>query len=138
MEKLRPETDLNDTIVGNYLKLLQFAFLPTTLDHCCYIYSSFFMEKLVGDLVKEEVIFDKDSNWLGRQVQERVGRNYKDVKRWTRRIDIFEKEILVIPINAFRHWFCVLVLHPGQLLKNPRECQLVYCDSMFERREFVV
>jgi len=28
MDKLKPETDLNDTIIGNYLKLLGFVYLP--------------------------------------------------------------------------------------------------------------
>lgn len=28
MDKLRPDTDLNDTIVGNYMKLIQFVFFP--------------------------------------------------------------------------------------------------------------
>ena len=28
MEGLRPDTDLNDTIIANYIKLMQFVFLP--------------------------------------------------------------------------------------------------------------
>jgi hypothetical protein len=28
MEGLRPDTDLNDTIISNYIKLMQFVFLP--------------------------------------------------------------------------------------------------------------
>jgi Ulp1 family protease len=31
MEKLRPDTDLNDTIVGNYIKMFNFVFLPQHL-----------------------------------------------------------------------------------------------------------
>ena len=134
MEKLKPEADLNDTIVGNYLKLLQFVFLPSSLDNTCHIFSSFFLEKLIGDLVKDEVIFDKEPGYLSSQVKQRVTKNYKDVKRWTRRIDIFEKDILVFPINAFRHWYCILVLKPALLLSNPQNCHIIYCDSMFEKR----
>lgn len=48
MDKLRPDTDLNDTIVGNYLKLLQFVFLPNEVDQKCNIFSSFFLEKLIN------------------------------------------------------------------------------------------
>lgn len=53
MDKLRPDTDLNDTIVGNYLKLLQFVFLPNEVDQKCNIFSSFFLEKLINEYVKE-------------------------------------------------------------------------------------
>jgi Ulp1 family protease len=61
------------------------------------------------------------------------------VKRWTKKLDIFEKDILVFPINAFKHWFCLLVLNPKYLLTpTPHKCQLIYCDSMLERKEFVV
>lgn len=43
MEKLKPETDLNDTIVHIYIKLLQFMFLPMEVDQKTHIFSSFFL-----------------------------------------------------------------------------------------------
>jgi sentrin-specific protease 7 len=137
MEKLRPETDLNDVIIGSYIKLLQFVFLPLQTDQSTYIFSSFFLEKIIGELVKDEVIYDKDSLWLVEQVRTKVKESYKNVKRWTKKIDIFEKEMLVYPINAFKHWFCILVLRPNSLISNSGTCEVVYCDSMFERRDFV-
>ena len=45
-----------------------------------------------------------------------VCENYLNVKRWTRKDDIFSKDVLVFPINMFNHWFCVLVNNPGALL----------------------
>ena len=60
------------------------------------------------------------------------------MKRWTKKIDIFEKEILVFPINAFRHWYCILVLRPNSLLTNNPKCELIFCDSMFEKRDYVI
>lgn len=62
--------------------------------------------------------------------RERVKENYKNVKRWTKKIDIFGKDILIVPINAFKHWFSVMVLRPQTLLTNASKCQIVYCDSM--------
>jgi Ulp1 family protease len=79
------------------------------------------------------VVYEKDQNFLIEQVKEKVKENYKNVKRWTRKIDIFDKDILVFPINAFKHWFCLLVLNPKYLLTptNPiAKCELIYCDSM--------
>lgn len=52
MDKLRPEADLNDTIVGNYLKMFSFVFLPSYLEERCFFFSTFFMEKLIGEYVK--------------------------------------------------------------------------------------
>jgi Ulp1 family protease len=72
MEKLRPETDLNDTIVHNYIKLLQLMFLPMEVDQKTHIFSSFFLEKLIGDYVKDEFVYDKEQAFLVQQVQEKV------------------------------------------------------------------
>lgn len=53
MDKLRPENDLNDVIIGTYIKLVQFVYLPLETDQKTHIFSSFFMDKLIGDLGKE-------------------------------------------------------------------------------------
>lgn len=140
LEKLQPNTDLNDTIVGNYIKMFNFVFLPQHLESKCYFYSSFFVEKLIAEFAKEDSIHDKDPSWLIAAVRERVHETYKNLKRWTRRVDIFEKEIVVFPINAFRHWFSIILLRPHALLteKPTQKLEIVYCDSMFEKREFIV
>jgi Ulp1 family protease len=72
MDKLKPDTDLNDTIVGNYLKLLQFVFLPTEVDQKCHIFSSFFLEKLVNEYVKEDSTLDKDPIVLQEEIKLKV------------------------------------------------------------------
>jgi Ulp1 family protease len=137
LDKLRPETDTNDTVIGSYIKLMQLMWLPVERDQKCHIFSSFFLEKLIGEYVKEEIVYDKDPVLLLEQVQAKARENYKNVKRWTKKIDIFEKDLLVFPINAFRHWFCIIVLRPGSLLAAQPACELVYCDSMFDQRDFV-
>ena len=67
---------------------------------------------------------------LSRKVEE----NYATVKRWTRRIDIFEKEFLVIPINAYKHWNCMIVVGLNNFLHEPSMCRIIYLDSYFEKR----
>ena len=52
MEKLRPDADLNDTIVGNYIKLLQISYFTEYTNKNTHIFSSFFLEKLIGDFTK--------------------------------------------------------------------------------------
>ena len=37
------------------------------------------------------------------------------MKRWTRRVNIFEKDFVVVPINENFHWFLVIICFPGQV-----------------------
>lgn len=138
MLKLRPETDLNDTIISDYLKLFELVFLPT--DHNkIHFYSSYLVEKLITDYVKEDNVVGKDPAFLNLKVKEKVRENYRGVKRWSRLTDIFEKEIIVIPVNAFQHWFCLLILNPRFLLNSSQgQAEIIYCDSMLEKRDFIV
>jgi Ulp1 family protease len=72
-------------------------------------------------------------------INNKVKENYKNVKRWTKKISIFERDILILPINAFKHWFCIMILRPRCILEPAAgKAQIVYCDSMFEKRDFIV
>jgi Ulp1 family protease len=46
----------------------------------------------------------------------------------------------VFPINAFRHWFTVILHRPYNLIaeKQSQKLEILYCDSMFEKKEFIV
>ena len=37
------------------------------------------------------------------------------VKRWTRKVNIFEKDFVVIPINENYHWYLCIICYPGQV-----------------------
>ena len=67
-----------------------------------------------------------------------VKSNYEKVKKWNRREDIFSKEYWVLPVNAFGHWFMYFIVNPEAFV-NARagKAKMVYCDSMFEIREFI-
>ncbi|GAA5979097.1 hypothetical protein JCM10908_002803 [Rhodotorula pacifica] len=55
---------------------------------------------------------------------------FAKVKRWTRRFNTFEKDIIIIPINHNNmHWCCSAV--------NLREKRFEYYDSLGSPREFV-
>lgn len=68
------------------------------------------------------------------KIQKRVTDAYPSVKRWTRKIDIFSKDYLVIPINAYKHWDCMIVVSPNSLLTEPSLCKILYLDSMLEKK----
>ena len=57
---------------------------------------------------------------------------------------MLKKQVLVFPINIFKHWTCILVVNPHKLRHTstaPSEgekCQIIYCDSLFEKQEFLI
>jgi len=73
------------------------------------------MQKLIGTYLVDDPIKGPPSV---AEVNKKVRDNYSSVKRWTKNIDIFQKEVLVFPINAFSHWFCLIILKPKNLLSN--------------------
>lgn len=116
--------------------MFNFVFLPPGLEDKCFFFSTFFMEKLIGEYAKEDIIFEREMSFLVGIVNQKVKDNYKNVARWTRKIDIFSRNILVFPINAFKHWFCIIIQRPGCLLdpNSTEKAEILYCDSMFEKR----
>ena len=70
----------------------------------------------------------------------KAAENFKNVKRWTRKVDVFDKEYLIIPVNACKHWWCVIVVNPGAVIdpKSSKRPYIVYCDSMFEKKPFII
>ena len=38
---------------------------------------------------------------------------YERVRRWTKNVNIFEKEFVIVPINENSHWFVAVICYPG-------------------------
>jgi len=45
-------------------------------------------------------------------------RIWKDLKSWTKNVDIFKKRLLVFPINDSLHWTLCIVCNPGRLVRR--------------------
>ena len=73
--------------------------------HRIHIFSSLFYTKLI------ELPDEYDS--------------YQLVKSWTKNVDIFEKDFLIIPIHKAIHWSLVIIVRPG-LLMNPQQAKTVF------------
>jgi Ulp1 family protease len=57
--------------------------------------------------------------------------SYQLVKRWTKNVDIFEKDFLIIPINEDIHWSLVIIVRPGLLMNSsaiiyPQQAKTVF------------
>ncbi|KAF0924665.1 hypothetical protein E2562_010258 [Oryza meyeriana var. granulata] len=101
VELLLPETFVNDTIIDFYIKHLSTRIEPTE-KHRYHFFNSFFFRKL-ADL-------DKDQ---GRAPEGRAA--FLRVRKWTRKINIFAKEFLFVPVNFNLHWSLIVICYPGEV-----------------------
>lgn len=79
---------LNDSLVDFYLKYLMREVFSPEIREKAFIFSSFFYSKYLKS-------------------------KGQGMDRWTRGVDIFDKEFLVIPINKDLHWSLIIVVGPG-------------------------
>ncbi|WFD28844.1 Ulp1 peptidase [Malassezia nana] len=105
MAKLRPGQWLNDEVINFYGQLIQqraneAAPQPGVAGACwaVHVFSSFFWENLTT-------------------------RGYAGVRRWSRRVDLFTKDLVLLPINVGQaHWVCAAI--------DLRLRRFAYYDSM--------
>jgi Ulp1 family protease len=45
---------------------------------------------------------------------------YESVRKWTNKVDVFQKKFLVIPVNENLHWYMAVIYNPGVVLEDPR------------------
>ncbi|XP_068303549.1 probable ubiquitin-like-specific protease 2B isoform X2 [Pyrus communis] len=104
VDLLQPETFINDTIIDFYIKYLKNQIQPEK-QHRYHFFNSFFFRKL-ADLDK-----DPSSVSDGRAAFHRV-------RKWTRKVDLFEKDYIFIPINFNLHWSLIVICHLGEVPKH--------------------
>ncbi|XP_074263582.1 putative ubiquitin-like-specific protease 2B [Silene latifolia] len=101
VDLLQPEVFVNDTIIDFYITFLRNG-IPHERRHNFHFFSSFFFRKL-ADLDK-----NPSSVSDGKAAFQRV-------RRWTRKVNIFEKDYIFIPVNYNLHWSLVVLCHPGEV-----------------------
>ncbi|XP_026664344.2 probable ubiquitin-like-specific protease 2B isoform X2 [Phoenix dactylifera] len=100
IELLQPETFVNDTIIDFYIKYLKNKIEPNE-KHRFHFFNSFFFRKLAD--------MDKDP---GSASEGRAA--FLRVRKWTRKVNIFEKDYIFIPVNFNLHWSLLVICHPGE------------------------
>lgn len=46
---------------------------------------------------------------------------YQGVRSWTKKVDLFDKHALIIPVNEDFHWYLIMVINPGACLPSAGE-----------------
>ncbi|KAJ7320332.1 hypothetical protein JRQ81_019843 [Phrynocephalus forsythii] len=94
---------LNDVIIDFYLKYLLLEKAPKELADRSHIFSSFFYKCLT----RTEKNSEENPNLSLAQ------RRHRRVKRWTRYINIFNKDYIFVPVNEESHWYIALICFPS-------------------------
>ena len=95
---LLPGVYLNDIIIDFYLRYLYEEILTEEQRAKTYIFNSYFYTRL-----------SKRAFGDSRRSESPIERMHSQVKKWTRDIDIFERDYIIIPVNEHSHWFLVII-----------------------------
>ncbi|XP_012838859.1 PREDICTED: probable ubiquitin-like-specific protease 2B isoform X1 [Erythranthe guttata] len=124
VDLLLPDTFVNDTIIDFYIKYLK------TRQHVkertdFHFFNSFFFRKL-ADMDK-----DPSSAFDGKAAFQRV-------RKWTRKVNLLEKDFVFIPVNYNYHWSLIVICYFGEVAsykevedgKSERVPCILHMDSL--------
>ncbi|XP_020622881.1 sentrin-specific protease 6-like [Orbicella faveolata] len=97
---------LNDVIIDFYLKFVFFEKLKPEDRARTHILSSFFYKRLTQRNNSNNDTFTSTPD-----------RMHSQVRTWTKNVDIFEKDFVIVPINESSHWYLAVICFAGQ--ENP-------------------
>ncbi|XP_020283705.1 uncharacterized protein LOC109854713 isoform X3 [Pseudomyrmex gracilis] len=96
---------LNDVIIDFYLKYLTLEVLSESDQQRTHVFSSYFYKRLTSPHAQaaESVIKPITP----------AAKRHARVQKWTKNVNIFEKDFIIIPINEHAHWFLAIICFPG-------------------------
>jgi len=95
---------LNDSVIEFFIKSLQHKKMPPEKAARCHIFNSFFYEKLTN--VRDE---------RSEAADVRQKKAHQRVEKWTKGVNIFEKDFVFFPIHGNTHWSLMVLCHPGRV-----------------------
>ncbi|XP_057426673.1 probable ubiquitin-like-specific protease 2B isoform X3 [Lotus japonicus] len=108
VDLLQPDTFINDTIIDFYIKYLKNQIQEEEKPRF-HFFNSFFFRKLA----------DMDKNPSSASDGKAA---FLRVRKWTRKVNLFEKDYIFIPVNFNLHWSLIVICHPGEVVNfNDKE-----------------
>ena len=97
LDRLEPDNFFNDNLIGLYLRYLEekLKIERPNVAKKIYIFNSYFYASLTN-------------NGRGKI-------NYNAVKNWTRNVDLFGYDYIIVPINQMFHWYCAVICNMSAL-----------------------
>ncbi|KYN16263.1 Sentrin-specific protease 7 [Trachymyrmex cornetzi] len=105
---LAEDNFLNDVIIDFYLKYLTLEVLSEFDQQRTHVFNSFFYKRLTSSYVQDA------QNTVSMTL---AARRHARVQTWTKDVNIFEKDFIIIPINKDAHWFLAIICFPGLVEK---------------------
>ncbi|KAL7292178.1 hypothetical protein TKK_0014133 [Trichogramma kaykai] len=96
---------LNDVMIDFYLKYFVDKLLSAENRRRTHVFSSFFYQNIAPSPNENPGL----ANSKGRHTK---------VSKWTKHVNIFEKDFIIIPINLNQHWFVAIVCFPRLALNT--------------------
>ncbi|KAJ1424781.1 Ulp1 protease family, C-terminal catalytic domain [Sesbania bispinosa] len=108
VDLLQPDTFINDTIIDFYIQYLKNQIKEEEKPRF-HFFNSFFFRKLA----------DMDKNPSSASDGKAA---FLRVRKWTRKVKLFEKDYIFIPVNFNLHWTLIVICHPGEVVNfNDKE-----------------
>lgn len=104
LSRLDDDEFLNDNLISFFMQYLE-TYMETTrpeLYKRTYFFNSYFFERLT-------------KNVKGR------GINFEAVERWTKSINIFNRDFVVVPVNENLHWYLAIICNLQNLVPPQNE-----------------
>ncbi|MCJ1465777.1 hypothetical protein MMC07_004396 [Pseudocyphellaria aurata] len=103
LERLDEGEFLNDNLIAFYLRFLQDQLEERSpeLAKRVYFFNTFFFASLTNT------------------PRGKKGINYEAVQKWTRSVNIFSYDYVVVPINESAHWYVAIICNLPALASNP-------------------
>jgi len=116
---LRASQFLNDVMIDFFLKYLQYSNNGTVdqdLMAKTHIFTTFFFKRLT---TKPPVLKGTKGNTIeDNPYVSDSEKMYERVRKWTKRVDLFDKDYIVVPINEKAHWYVCIICFPSEALIN--------------------
>lgn len=110
LARLQPGIYLNDNIIDWDIKRM-WSLLPDPDRSSIFTFNSFFYKRYSAPREKPG---PSQSQGQGQSTSS----PYERVRSWTNGVDLFEKSMLVIPINEALHWYLAVIMNPGKLIEK--------------------
>ncbi|XP_075233482.1 uncharacterized protein LOC142331448 isoform X2 [Lycorma delicatula] len=101
---------LNDVIIDFYLKYLTLNMLSKEDQERTHVLSSFFYKRLTTKPTGTRRSYNPLEDDPDATAAEK---RHSRVKSWTKAVNIFTKDFIIIPINENCHWFLAIICFPG-------------------------
>ncbi|XGW11799.1 hypothetical protein V3C99_012901 [Haemonchus contortus] len=109
---------LNDNIIEFYLKYIRAKLVEKEQRDKVFVFNTFFYQKLTEKQPSISILNKNHRSSVGRF--EWIKRNFSKVKSWTKKVDIFNMDYIVLPINDEMHWYLVIIVKPALAVVTQR------------------